>query len=429
VFTRGDPSTLGDVRLSGAETATLGGDDIIDLLVAHNVHSTHTRHFGLFTPSVTVAGVAGDLIAAMINPQLGAWWHAPAAVEIETRALELFCRRIGFDPSASYATFTSGGSESNLTAILCALSRHFPSYGEDGLASLERRPVFYASDEAHDSLVKVAHGTGLGRSALHRVRCNARGEMDLHHLAERIQRDRRAGLAPFLVAGTAGTTGFGAIDPLDELASLCAAEALWFHVDAAWGAIALLSDALRPHLLGIERAHSVTWDAHKTLPIPMGAGMVFLSEGRAAQAAFDVHTTYVPETKPGTADLYRRSVQWSRRFIGLKVFLTLAEQGESGVAHLVEHQSAIGALLREELASTGWTVVNDTPLPLVCCSHPSLRPDDVQDVVARVRNSGGGWVSEVRRGSERYVRVCITNYETGAEDIRTLVRALDAALV
>jgi glutamate/tyrosine decarboxylase-like PLP-dependent enzyme len=197
--------------------------------------------------------------------------------------------------------------------------------------------------------------------------------------------------------------------------------------------MALLSRRLRSALAGIERAHSVAWDAHKTLPIPMGAGMVFVrgAEGtRAAEAAFEVATTYVPETERGTVDLYRRSLQWSRRFIGLKVFLTLAELGASGIAQLVEHQTEMGALLRGQLTAAGWTIVNHTTLPLVCFSHPSLLPsrERVPQLLRRVLATGTVWLSEVRLGAEHHLRACITNHTTGPDDVHALVDTLERAL-
>lgn len=426
------------VRLSryDFETALPLGEvlaDVTELLGHGDLHAIHRRYFGLFVPTVGTAGVAGDLLAALANPQLGAWWHAPAANEIEARALEFLCGCVGFDATTSYATFTSGGSESNLTGVLAALAHRFPGSGADGLASLPRRPAMYASDQAHESLAKVAHVAGLGRSSFRRVRCDGRGRLEVGELARRVEGDWRGGCEPFLVVGTAGTTALGSIDPLGDLAAYCEAEGLWLHVDAAWGGLGLLSSRLRPALAGIERANSVAWDAHKTLPVPMGAGMIFLRgvEGaRAAESAFDVRTGYVPETTPGTVDLYRRSLQWSRRFIGLKVFLTLAERGASGLARLVEHQADMAALLRGQLIARGWTVVNDTPLPLVCFSHQALRPsrERVPALLDRVLSTGGVWLSEVRLGAEHHLRACITNHATGPEDVQALVDALVRAL-
>ena len=152
--------------------------------------------------------------------------------------------------------------------------------------------------------------------------------MDARALAEQIRADRARGFAPLLVVGTAGTTNAGTIDPLPELADICAGEGLWFHVDAAWGGAAAMSDRLRPLLDGIERADSVTWDAHKWLSVPVSAGMFFCRNRAAVEAAFTVDAAYVPPKRDAQArDGLSTSLQWSRRFIGLKVFMVLAENG------------------------------------------------------------------------------------------------------
>jgi len=403
-------------------------DEVADLLERGSLHATHPRYFGLFVPGVRPAGVVADGLAALYNAQLGAWWHGPAAAEIEQVTLHYLRRRIGFDTSAAAATFTTGGSEATLTAVLAALARALPRRGRAGLVGLRRPPVFYASDQAHDSLVKVAHVTGLGRAAFRRVRSDRRQRLDPDALRRAIARDRKAGSNPFLVVATVGTTATGAIDPLEDLAALCRAEGLWLHADAAWGGLALLSDTLRVHVRGLERADSVTWDAHKTLPVPMGAGMFFCRWPRFSEAAFEVHTGYVPEAEPGTADPYRKTLQWSRRFIGLKVFLTLAELGDVGITAMIDHQAAMGRLLREALLEGGWRVRNDSPLPLVCFT-PRDAPKEAAAAIARsVAAEGAAWVSEVRLpAGERWLRACITHHETGPEDVGALVAAVGRA--
>src|SRR5262249_1368544 len=188
--------------------------------------------------------------------------------------------------------------------------------------------------------------------------------------------DRGSGLLPFLVVGTAGTTNAGAIDPLPDLAALCRDEGLWFHVDAAWGGAAAVSDRLRPLLAGIERADSATGDAHKWLSVPVSAGMFFCRHRAPLEAAFGVQAAYVPPKRDTEApDNLRTSLQWSRRFMGLKVFMVLAEQGLGGVAARIDHQAAMGDLLRARLRGRGFVLLNDTPPPGVCFTHPRPAPD------------------------------------------------------
>jgi glutamate/tyrosine decarboxylase-like PLP-dependent enzyme len=402
--------------------------EVVDLLEHGLLHSTHPRYFGLFNPGVRRAGVIADALVALYNPQLAAWWHAPAASEIERRTLAYLSERLGFNSPDGAAMFTTGGSEANLTGALLALASAFPEHGRDGLAGGAGRPVLYASDQAHDSFVKIARVIGIGERALRRVRSDAQQRLDIDDLRRLIAGDRATGQIPFCVVGTAGSTATGAIDPLYALADICQAEAIWFHVDAAWGGLALLSERLRSHLAGIERADSVTWDAHKTLPIPMGAGMFFCRARSRVESVFSVHTGYVPDAVRGRDDLYQHSLQWSRRFIGLKVYLTLGELGTHGIATLIDHQAAMADRLRERLAETGWRVTNDTPLPIVCFTRDNLQPDAAADVVDRLAAEGVAWISEARlAGGERWLRACITHHETDASDVDALVAALNRA--
>jgi glutamate/tyrosine decarboxylase-like PLP-dependent enzyme len=194
--------------------------------------------------------------------------------------------------------------------------------------------------------------------------------------------------------------------------------------------MALLLDELKSHVAGIERADSVTWDAHKTLPVPMGAGMFFARSRRWSKAAFGVEPSYVPTAHEGTVDLYQSSILWSRRFIGLKVFLTVAELGWGGLAALLRRQVEMGRRLRAALAEAGFTLVADSPLPLVCFTHPRLARGSVDQVVARLRDRGRVWISAVRLGPEGggVLRACVTHHATGPEDLRALVSEVAAAV-
>jgi glutamate/tyrosine decarboxylase-like PLP-dependent enzyme len=396
--------------------------DVESMLDKWQVHVTHPRYFGLFNPSVTLASVVGDTLAAMYNPQLATWRTSPAPNEIERHTLAWLAGKFGFPPS-SHATFTSGGAEANFSAVVAALTHTFPAYGVYGLRAIPKAPCLYLSTEAHHSFHKIAHMTGLGRDALRTVSAGSDLKLDLRDLAAQVAKDRDKGLAPFMVVATAGTTGAGVIDPLAETASFCREQGLWLHVDAAWGGAAVLSPRLRPFLVGIEAADSITCDAHKWFSVPMGAGMFFCRHPRAIAEAFRAETSYMPPiTEGGVQDPYTSSVQWSRRFIGLKLFLSLAEKGEAGYAATIEQQSAMGGLLRVSLEETGWRIVNETPLPVVCFTRPGL---DVSAFVADLQSNQIAWISEVRlNGGSPVLRACVTSFLTSADDVRQVVAEL-----
>ena len=392
--------------------------DVEAMMRRWHVQVTHPRYFGLFNPSVTAASVVADTLAAAYNPQLASWRTSPAANEIERHTLGWLAAKFGLPPSAS-ATFTNGGAEANLSAVVVALTRAFASYGDEGLRGAGGRPAIYLTREAHDSFNKIAHVTGLGRGALRRVATGHDLRMDLVDLARQVREDRRDGWSPLMVVGTAGTTAAGAIDPLREIARFCRMHGLWFHVDAAWGGASILLPAMRAHLDGIDAADSITCDAHKWFSVPVGAGMFFCRHPRIVGEAFHAQTAYMPAASGPTApDPYVTSVQWSRRFIGLKLFLSLAERGEAGYAAMLEHQVRMGACLRDALARHGWTIVNDTPLPLVCFTRDGLV---VSEFLGELYRRQIAWMSETRLRDQPVVRACVTSFRTTPADIERVV--------
>ena len=398
------------------------GADVERMLQAWQVHVTHPRYFGLFNPSVTLASVVADTLVAMYNPQLATWRTSPAANEIERHTLAWLRGKFGL-PASAIASFTNGGAEANLSAVIVALTQTFPEYGDGGLRRLGAAPAIYLSDQAHHSFNKIAHMTGLGRRAIRTVATDSYLKMDLDDLARRVAEDRRNGFAPFMVVGTAGTTAAGVIDPLADLASFCRSQGLWFHVDAAWGGAAIISPRLRDHLGGIEAADSITCDAHKWFSVPMGAGMFFCRHPDAVGEAFRVEASYMPGKTAGPVlDPYTTSVQWSRRFIGLKLFLALAQHGESGYVEIIEHEARMGDVLRESLRRAGWRVVNTTPLPVVCFTRDGLV---TAKFLAALYDRQIAWMSEVRLGDGAPVlRACITSFRTTESDIDWVVREM-----
>src|SRR5437762_1307075 len=398
------PMTLSDVI-----------EDVDRLLLTGNVHTIHPRYFGLFNPNVHESSVIAELMNAAINPQAGAWFHSPVAVEIEAHTLRFFARKFGM-PEEYGAHFTTGGSEANLTSVLTALAHRFPEARNNGVRAISEQPVLLVSAESHHSFEKIAQHTGLGRDAVHVIEADEHDRMRVDALRAAIAKTRN----PFFVVATAGTTGSGAIDPIRDVAAICRDHGLWLHVDAAWGGAACVSARLRKHLDGIELADSITCDAHKWLSVPMGAGMFFTRHRAAIDAAFSVTTPYVPEGERQEPDAYASSLQWSRRFIGLKVFMMLATLGEEALAKQIEHHVEIADYLRQRLIDEGFNVVSDSPLAVVCVAHAEA-PRIANAIVER----GKCWVSPlVREGKPPAIRMCITNFATKREDVDVLVEEL-----
>ncbi len=408
-------------------------DFAVENLWRDQVHTANPRYFGLFNPAPTTMGIAADALVAAFNPQLAAWSHSPFAAEVELHLVRTFAERFGFDPARAEGTFTSGGAEANHTALLLALNRAFPESARRGMVALRSQPVAYVSPEAHHSVVKAARLSGIGAEAVREIRVDSGLRMRPETLRERIREDREAGCTPFLVVATAGATGSGTIDPIPAIADIADEERLWLHVDAAWGGAAMLVPELRPALEGINRASSITFDPHKWLSVPMGAGLFLTRHPGLLERTFRVATGYMPKDGAGlpVPDPYAHSMQWSRRFIGLKVFLSLTVAGWSGYEEAIRHQTAMGDLLRERLRAEGWVVVNDTPLPLVAfvdAGKDGRSQAFLDAVAADVVASGEAWISVARLAElGPALRACITHYKTGPEDLEVLIRALGRA--
>jgi glutamate/tyrosine decarboxylase-like PLP-dependent enzyme/predicted nucleotidyltransferase len=396
------------------------------LLRDQQLHVPHPRYFGLFNPAPAAMGVFADALVAAFNPQLATAAHSPFATVAERHVVRALAARFGYDPRESDGTFASGGAEANHTAVACALVDRVEGFA-DGLAGSSAAPVFYVSREAHHSFRKAARLCGLGDEAAREVPVDRALAMDPTALEAMIRADRAAGKRPFMVVATAGTTTAGAIDPIEALRRIATAEKLWLHVDAAWGGAAALVPELSGLLEGTARSDSITFDAHKWLSVPMGAGLFLTRHTGALERAFAVQTGYMPrERAPAMPhDPYAHSMQWSRRFIGLKVLMSLAVAGWDGYAQVLRHQVAMGDLLRSELEQAGWRIVNRTPLPVVCFDDPRIDPYAVADAVA---HTGQAWLSAAKLSSGAAVlRACVTSYRTRAPDVEALVALVSRA--
>jgi aromatic-L-amino-acid decarboxylase len=386
------------------------------------VHVTHPRYFGLFNPAPTFPAQCADRIAAVFNPQLATATTSPAAVEIEAHVIRSVADRAGFPAEAS-GHFTNAGSEANYTALICALTRSNHRFATEGARCFQGPPVFYVSRESHLAWLKIAHQVGIGRSAVRLVATDGCGRMDANALNHTLRIDCDRGCVPIMIAATAGTTNAGMIDPLVACAEIARSYGLWYHVDAAWGGALIASDTLRGALEGIERADSITIDAHKWFATTMGCGMFLTRHPPVLSSAFQVSTGFMPSNVPDR-DPYVITVQWSRRFLGLRLFLSLAAAGWAGYGRHVERSIALTELLKEKLLARGWSIVNDSPVAVLCI-QPPLRFGDARTIVGRILSAGRVWVAAASFEGREIIRACVTHGETTTDDITELVDALD----
>jgi len=401
-------------------------DEVHALFSKWSLHSSQPGYLGLFVPATTEASIVADALVALYNPQLAVWSHAPIANEIEQHVLRYLTEKIGYTDKGTFSNFTTGGSEANHTALLVALAKLNPAYVEGGVTAFEKRPTVYISSAGHNSFDKVVKNIGIGLHSLRKIGINETLEMDLGLLEDQIKQDIAQGLRPAILIGTAGTTASGAIDPLPELASLAKKYDMWFHVDAAWAGAAVLSSTLRPYLKGIESSDSVTMDAHKWFSVSMGAGMFFTRHTEAVQTAFNIPAVYMPshlQTEP-----YTTTLQWSRRCIGLKLFMTLAEKGEKALAEQIEYQCQLTDYLKARLTSHGWRIINDSKVGVLNFTLTSSLDGQISiDAIQKqLEVEGEFWLSIVPLLNHgKVLRACVTSMHTKEAHIDKLVERLN----
>jgi glutamate/tyrosine decarboxylase-like PLP-dependent enzyme len=395
----------------------------IDRLERGVVHMNHPRYFGLFNPAANFPSQCADRVAGAFNPQLASSGSSPAPVDIEAHVIRAIARRAGL-PQESVGHFTTSGSEANYTALLCALTRGAPRFGLDGVRAFDAPVAMYTSRECQPAWFKIVHQAGIGREALRLIGTDGQGRLNPQALATQVTADKSAGIVPILISSTAGTTGAGMVDPLADCADIAGEHGIWHHVDAAWGGAALASERLRGLLAGIERADSVTIDAHKWFATTMGCGMYITRDPRILSETFTVAAEFMPSSVT-QLDPYLNTVQWSRRFLGLRLFLSLASAGWQGYGEHVERAVTVAALARTRLTARGWQAVNDSQLAVLCVLPPAGHPP-VRDIVKRVLGSGRAWVAVSKTEGREVIRICVTHGETSESDVDELVAALEA---
>jgi len=406
-------------------------EEVIEMVVKglsqYAVHTPHPSYFGLFNPRTSFASILGDWIAATFNPQMAAWSHAPFANEVEVHIIQEFGQRFGYPKESVDGTFCSGGAESNHTSIICAVNQAYPDFNQLGARSMTQHPRIYCSSESHHSLEKAARLIGLGSISVQSIPVGSDLKMNLEVLKETIAKDKAEGYRPIMVIGTAGTTGAGSIDDLEALYAIAKQENMWFHVDAAYGGAVIASDQYRSLLNGVEKSDSITLDLHKWFWVPMGGSIFLTSHKNILHQSYAIKTAYMPEDgDPNQViDPYNHSVQWSRRFTGLKCFLPLAIHGWDGYAKVIDQQMKYGVLFRSMLHQAGWEVLNDSPLPIVCFTKASYQSNEMQTLVQQVIASGKAWLSVYPIHGRQTARVCFNNYLTGEEELEKLLKTIN----
>lgn len=358
-----------------------------------------------------------DLVSNTTNRFTGAWFASPALVQLEANVLEWFREWMGF-PEEAGGVFTTGGSTATFNAIACAREKLL---GPD-----IRRGVLYASTQAHHSVRKSARLAGIAADRVRMLPVDADFRLRVDALAGAISADRAAGLVPFLVVSSAGTTNTGAVDPLAGVADVCARDGLWHHVDGAYGAFFHAVPELRPLLEGLPRADSLTLDPHKGLFLPYGTGGLLVRDARDLRRLHGASADYMPDAAP--VEIYDPSAHGpdlSRGFPGLRVWLTLKLFGAARIRAAIAEKRALALEAAQRISAIeGITMVARPQLSLFAFR---LRDDDdaTRTLLERVNARGRVLLSGCTIDGRYVARVCVLAFRTRAAQIDMLVRDVE----
>ncbi|AZK94169.1 MULTISPECIES: pyridoxal phosphate-dependent decarboxylase family protein [Streptomyces] len=407
-------------RPLGDSSAAL--DELEQVYLRDAVYFHHPRYLGHLNCPVVIPAVLGEAVLSAVNSSLDTWDQSAGGTLIERRLVDWTASRIGFGDAAD-GVFTSGGTQSNLQALLLARE-------ESKTADLAKLRIF-TSECSHFSVQKSAKLLGLGRDAVIALPTDRDRRMRTLALAAELERCRADGLVPMAIVATAGTTDFGSIDPLPEIAELAQQYGAWMHVDAAYGC-GLLASPTRRHLLdGIEHADSVTVDYHKSFFQPVSSSAVLVKDGATLRHA-TYHADYlnprrtVEERIPNQVD---KSLQTTRRFDALKLWMTLRVMGADGIGGLFDEVC--------DLAAAGWELLAADPRYDVVV-QPQLStlvyrwiPPNVTSPAAIDRAnlyarkalfaSGEAVVAGTKVDGRQYLKFTLLNPETTTDDIAAVL--------
>ena len=384
-----------------------------------SIAQARPRYFAFVGSSGLEIGVVGDLLSACFDANLAVW--AAAATEIEDQAVRWVAEFLGY-PAAAGA-FTSGGTVSNMTALAAARERAIPGSRRRGPGRVPA--TLYCSDEAHYSIERAAEILGLGSENVRSLPIDGDRRLPPEAVAEAIRADRAAGCIPVAVVATAGTTLTGAVDPIDGLADVCAEEGVWLHVDGAYGLPAATAPSTAHLFAGLDRADSVTLDAHKWLFLPKACGVLLVRRREDLFDAFSHEESYIPHER-SNEHMVDITLEYSRPFRALKLWLAFRAHGAQAFRDAVENNVRQAQLLYDLVVARDGLepLCGRPPLSIVPFRHVG-RAADLNEhngaLVRTLQDDGRVWVAPATVDGAIGLRPCFVNFRTTDDDVRVLV--------
>jgi glutamate/tyrosine decarboxylase-like PLP-dependent enzyme len=393
--------------------------DFRDHVAPYAFRTNHPRFLAFVPGAPCLPSLLGDWLTAAANFFCGVWLEAAGPAQLESTVLDWFRRWLGM-PETTRGVLTTGGSEANLTALVVARER-LPF-------AVRGRAVLYVADQRHWSVDRAARVMGLHPAQVRPVPVDDDFRLRGADLARHAREDRAGGRVPWAVVANAGATNTGTVDRLDEVASVCRAEGLWLHVDAAYGWVAALTDSGRRELAGIAAADSVTLDPHKWLAQTFDVGCVLVRDGRRLPEAFATRPDYLQDVHPqeGEVNYADHGIALTRRFRALKIWVSVQMLGLDWFRRLADHGCRLAAYAQARLEAAGcFEILCPARLSIVCFRYRAPDPDAVNArLVAALRETGRAFLSSTRLRGAFAVRMCFINWRTSAADVDEVVDLL-----
>src|SRR5438309_1757541 len=417
--------------------------DVDRLIVPALTHWVHPSFFAYFATSTSAPGIFGELLTAAFDNKAMLWRTSPASTELEEVALDWLRQMMGLDDGLSGIIYDTA-SVSSMHAIAAAREGVEMRIREEGMSGRKDLPLLrvYASDQAHSSIDKGIITLGLGQRALRKIPSDSEFRMDVNALREAIEEDKRAGMLPFCIVATVGTTSTSSIDPVPEIVKVGEEHAMWLHVDAAYGGSAAIVPEMRHILDGCQRADSVVLNPHKWLFTPFDLSVLYCRHMDLLRRAFSLVPEYLrtPEQeRVRSGSDY--GVQLGRRFRALKLWMIIRYFGHEGLATRIREHCRLAKLFASWIdESPKWELLAPVPFALVCFRACPMVEGETEKVRAKkldalneaimhgVNATGQAFLSHTKLNDKLTLRLSVGNIRTEERHVRNVWELLNEQL-
>lgn len=401
-------------------------DEMIDEVYANQAIMQHPRFFAFVPSPATPVSWLADVLTYSYNPHAGSWLQSSSASCIEQEVIQWLCQQAGYPDSAG-GLFVSGGSMSNLTALITARNvKLTENEYADGIA--------YLSGQTHSCVTRNLRIMGLRSEQIRNISTDDEYRMNVTQLEQEIIKDIKKGKKPFVVVATAGTTNTGSVDPLHDIADLCEKYDLWMHVDGAYGGSVLISPKYKHLLDGINRADSITWDAHKWLFQTYGCSMILMKEERHLINCFSTHPEYLKDavTENDQRNYWDWGPELTRPARSLKLWFTIQALGTEKLSQMVEHGIQLAEWAESEIKKYPvWEIITPAQLAIVNFRYASYHFDEHElelinaKISQKIIEDGFACVLTTKLNGKTVLRICAIHPDATEADMRNTIHLLN----